>query len=135
MALTKPTAAPQPNDEIDDQPIVQRITSASGQPPPATSAAASVFAMGIAAKPRRPPRAPRLKADDVVIHSGVTPPPISVGAGAVSPYKLLLERMRPGDMVELPARQSYGLLSMAKKLKIATTRRTLASGVVGVWRV
>ena len=135
MTRATPTPKPQPDDEIDDQPIVQRITSAAGKQPPTTGAAASVFAMGAAAKPQRPKRAPRLKADDVVIQRGVAMPPITTGAAAVSPYKLILERMQPGDMVELPVRQGYGFLSMAKALKIGITRRTLDNGNMGLWRV
>jgi hypothetical protein len=101
------------------------------QPPPATSGASSVFALGRQAKP---PAAARFAVDEVQIRSGVPVPPPQVGKGARSPYAQLLERMKPGDMVELPYRQGYGLLSMAKKLKIAVTRRTLSVGMLSIWR-
>lgn len=122
---------PQPpaDDDHDDQPIVRRTQAAAGTKPPPTSAAASIFALGAGAKPKR---ASPVKVLDVAIHSGV---PIPEPTRSGSPYKALLLQMKAGDMVELPPRQAYGLLSAAKKLDITTVRRSLANGNIGVWRV
>lgn len=93
-------------------------------------APSSVFAMGQAAKPKR---ARPIVAADVRIVSNVSVPPPSVGRGSASPYAALLARMRPGDMVELSVRQSFGLISMAKKLQIEVTRRAHGDGM-RIWR-
>ena len=121
-----------PPDADDDSglPLRSRMTAGS-QPPPATSAASSVFDLGRKAKPALVPRS-KLDVDAVTIKRGVPVPPPQVGAA--SPYAQLLDRMKPGDMVELPYRQGYGLLSMAKKLKITVTRRTLKVGMLSIWR-
>jgi hypothetical protein len=132
MPRATPNRKPPPKAaeaENDDQPIVQRTRSAAGLTPPPTRAAASVFAMGAAAKP--PPSAP-LKAGDVEVRSGV---PMPVTTLRDSPYKRLLERMKPGDMVELPSRQAYGLQAAATKLNIKTARRKLSKLNHGIWRV
>jgi hypothetical protein len=111
-------------------------TQAGSKPPPATIGCSSVFAMGQQAKAAKQ-RAPRTTIDinAITVQRGVPVPPPQSGAMAVSPYAALLARMSPGDMVELPYRQGYGLISMAKKLKINVTRRTLAGGMISIWRV
>lgn len=126
-----PNRKPEPvdDDEVDQHPIVQRVQPAAGHRAPPTRAAASVFAMGQAAKAKR--TAP-IRVDDVTIQRGVPLPEVQRGG---SPYKALLERMAPGDMVALSARQAYGLMGMAKKLQIAHARRTLPDGNIGVWRL
>ncbi|MEY5098912.1 MAG: hypothetical protein RJA36_1631 [Pseudomonadota bacterium] len=125
-------AADLDDDDRDDAPPPQRSTSKAGsKPPPATSAAPSVFALGAKAKPVRQ----QIDISAIKITSNVPVPPPQVGKGAASPYATLLARMKPGDMVELPYRQGYGLLSMAKKMDIKVTRRTLAVGVLSIWRV
>jgi hypothetical protein len=126
----KPTPS-QNDDERDDAPIVRNHTQAGSKPPPTTTAASSVFALGAKAKPQ----STRFDIDAVQIKSGMPIPPPQVGKGAFSPYVKLLQRMKPGDMVELPYRQGYGLISMAKKMKIEITRRTTAVGVLSIWRV
>jgi hypothetical protein len=127
-----PNRKPPDADDDNDKglPLRSRLPAGS-QPPPATSGASSVFAIGRQAKPAA---AARFAVDDVQIRSGVPVPPPQVGKGAASPYATLLDRMKPGDMVELPYRQGYGLLSMAKKMKIAVTRRTLKVGMLSIWR-
>lgn len=129
MARANATAQ-RPNDDDDDGQPRRSQTQAGSKPPPATTGAPSVFALGKQAKPTRS----QIDSDKVVINRGVPVPPPQVGKGALSPYALLLQRMKPGDMVELPYRQGYGLISMAKKLKISVTRRTLRVGVLSIWR-
>ena len=122
-------AAQRPDEEDDGQPRRSQAPAGS-KPPPATTGAPSVFALGKQAKPTRS----QIDIDKIAINRGVPVPPPQQGKGAASPYALLLERMKPGDMVELPYRQGYGLISAAKKLKISVTRRTLRVGVLGIWR-
>jgi hypothetical protein len=112
---------------------VRSHVQAGSQPPPATTAASSVFSLGRQAKPA-PTKRTTIDAAAVPIRSNVPIPPPTVGGGAESPYAALLRRMQHGDMVELPYRQGYGLLSMAKKLGIKVKRRTLSVGVFSIWR-
>jgi hypothetical protein len=132
-----PNRKPLPSASIDDdddagQPVRSHVQAGS-QPPPATTAASSVFALGRQARPA-PTKRTTIDAAAVPIRSNVPIPPSTVGGNAESPYAALLRRMQPGDMVELPYRQGYGLLSMAKKLGIKVTRRTLSVGVLSIWR-
>ena len=120
-------------DEDSGQPQRSRLPAGS-QPPPATSGASSVFALGRQAKPAAAPRGPRIDPAAVAIKRGVPIPPAEFGVGVESPYVVLLKRMQAGDMVELPYRQAYGLISMAKKLKIGITRRKLGADTFGIWR-
>lgn len=93
-----------------------------------------MFALGRQAKPAAAARGPRIDPTAVAIKRGVPIPPAEVGTGAESPYAVLLQRMQDGDMVELPYRQAYGLISMAKKLKVGITRRKLGADTFGIWR-
>ena len=131
MPKATPARAPQAAAERDHAPIIQTTSKAGSKPPPATTGAASVFALAQAAKPPRQ----RVDIAAVAIQRGVPVPPPQSGKGAASPYAQLLAKMQPGDMVQLPYRQGYGLLSMGKKLKVPLTRRTLGVGVLGIWRL
>lgn len=133
MPRSKPATRPHDDDDDVGQPARSHVQAGS-KPPPLTTAASSVFALGRQAKPAPAPRGPRIDIDRVKIFNGVPVPPPTVGKGAASPYATLLERMKPGDMVELPYRQGYGLLSMAKKMKVTVTRRTLSVGMLSIWR-
>jgi hypothetical protein len=132
MPRTKPATTPNDDGADPGQPLRSRINAGS-QPPPATTGASSVFELGRKAKPVPSSRS-MIDVDAVAIKRGVPVPPPQVGKGAASPYAKLLERMKPGDMVELPYRQGYGLLSMAKKMKVTVTRRTLTVGMLSIWR-
>lgn len=132
MPRAKPAAKLTDDDNDSGLPVRTRTTAGS-TPPPATTAASSVFELGRKAKPAPTARS-MIDVDAVAIKRGVPVPPPQVGKGAASPYAKLLERMKPGDMVELPYRQGYGLLSMAKKMKVTVTRRTLTVGMLSIWR-
>lgn len=132
MAKALSTRVADIDDDHDDAPIQRTRSQAGSKPLPATTAASSVFALGKQAKSMA--KQPRIDVDAVQIRSGVPVPPPATGSNAMSPYAALLARMQPGDMVELPYRQGYGLLSMAKKLGIKVTRRTLAVGMLSIWR-
>lgn len=122
-----PRGIPKSKPEPDDDGEFKHIRT------PAAPAASSVFALGKAAKAQA--RAPRIDQALVKVQSGVPLPPASTGAGAVSPYVALLDRMRPGDMVELPSSKALGMVSMAKKLNIRVAKRRLSDTMSGVWRL
>lgn len=124
-------AADLDDDDRDDAPIQRSRSTAGSKPPPATTAPASVFAMGAAAKPKR--AAPeRLDLSQISIRRGV-PIPDAEPPRRESAYLQLLKRMRPGDMVELSTKQAYSLLSQAKKHQVAVTRRKLGEDNYGIW--
>ncbi len=114
-----------------DKQTVRRVSAADTKPP-VTSAPASVFAAGQAARPaKRTYRREDLSA--VEIRSGVPVPPARTGPHT-STFAQLLERMQPGDMVELNPRQAQSMKSRARSLGIEVTLRKLENGQVGVWR-
>lgn len=119
------------DDSHDDMPIRQRVVNAAGAPRPQTSAPASVFAFGQAAKSGRKPAL--LDPAAVVIRSGVPMPPIGNRTGGT--YIALWERMAAGDMVELPDRAAHGLITHVKKLGGKAAIRRLTAGTKGVWRL
>ena len=130
MPRSKAMQLPPVDDDTDTDPPRRKLTSAAASPPPQTSAASSVFALGGKAKRTLA----KIDIDAVPIQSGVPVPPPRSGRTGESPYGALLARMKPGDMVELPSRQAWGLIARAKALKIEVTRRRLRTGVLGIWR-
>lgn len=126
-----PNRKPAAPVEDDDDPITQRRISAGSTAAPATTGHASVFAL---AKSNKPARAPRQVLDPlaVQIKSGV---PLPERRQANSTYAELWQRMKPGDMVELPIRNANGLIAHAKKLGAKAAIRRLGGGVSGVWRL
>jgi hypothetical protein len=71
----------------------------------------------------------------VVIKSDVPlPPAASGGAQRIDRCRVLLERMKPGQMVELPLPQCKSVVARAKKLGIKVAIRRLSDTNGGVWR-
>jgi len=112
--------------------ITQRTTSVgqAGVHKPA-GAAASVFEAGRMAKPRRVLLDPAA----VAIKKDVPIPPSALGTRGVDRYRALLDRMAPGDCVELPWKQAEALVSKARKLGVKVTKRRISDDVLGVWRL
>jgi hypothetical protein len=106
-----------------------------------TSAALAGAPGGVPAKPA--PAAPHrtrrasapLDPDAVAIRAGVPIPPRSSNPVGRSVYLTLLERMKPGDMVELTRKQAASLKARAKESGIRITVRRLGEDVTGIWRV
>jgi hypothetical protein len=97
--------------------------------PPVKSAAA-------AAAPKKPPTVRDLPDPaKVKIRTDVPLPPKTTGVGAQSAYDQILDRMSPGNSVELPSKQAYSLSTRAKKRGIAVALRKLNPQTTGVWRL
>ena len=111
----------------------QRTVPAAGAPRPETTAPASVFAAGQAAKTKRPYSRATLDVTAVQILKG-EPMPATGAPQRGSPYVELLTRMQPGDSVKLTRRQAASLRAAAKKAGIAVEVRRLGEDVAGVWR-
>jgi hypothetical protein len=71
----------------------------------------------------------------VSIRAGVPIPPRSSNPVGRSAYLTLLERMKPGDMVELTRQQAASLKARAKESGIRITVRKLGTDVTGIWRL
>lgn len=115
--------------------ITQRHTTAAtaGAKKP-EGVPASVFDVAKPDKTRRK----RIAVPDlatVTIRTGVPLPPPSTGSQAGGAYKALLDKMKPGSMVELEKDTAKGLHSYAKKHGIKTATRALDGGRFGVWRL
>jgi hypothetical protein len=115
--------------------ITRRRTDAAQtgvQKPP--GAASSVFDAARQAKPKRV-TLPPIDLATVEIKTGVPITTLRRGAGAVSPYTQLLERMKPGDCVTLPTIRANALVARAKKLDIKVAKRIHDAKSHTVWRV
>lgn len=124
----------------DDAPFVQRTvpaTKSSGvslvdmpawSPPKET-------AMDKPAPPQaKKPRAAAPAFDPLTIELKARPlPPAITRAGSL--YQALLDRMKPGDSVDLPTSAAKGLVSAAKKSKVKLATRVLNETTTGVWRL
>jgi hypothetical protein len=97
---------------------------------PAKPAPAAPHANG---KSRRRPSAPP-DPDAVRIQSNV-PLPKRTSSPGCSAYFTLLERMKPGDMVDLAEHHAASMVSRAKEAGIKVAKRKLADGRVGVWKL
>lgn len=62
-------------------------------------------------------------------------PPMLRGPGAISPYKVLLDRLKPGESVDLPKVAAKSLIAVAKKANIKIACRQLDDATTGVWRL
>lgn len=62
-------------------------------------------------------------------------PPRVRGIGAISPYKVLLDRLQPGESVDLPKAAAKSLMGAAKKAGIKIECRQLDDATTGIWRL
>lgn len=151
-------ARQQSEDEIDP-PVVKRTVRAAGTTCPQTTGAPSVFSLAQsvrevfpgandpAAAPDTPPPAQRPKTprqpalaaldpDEVPIRRGVPLPSMAGGRRSDKAKALrLLERMAPGDMVEVPAVAARSMASAARKAHITVALRKITDTTHGVWRL
>jgi len=131
---------PPPLDEVDTGAAAQqvkRLVPAAGMPPPITTAAPSVFdiAKG-ASEPAKPARASSaLDPDAIAIMRGVPIPPATRFSENANAALTLLQRMQPGDMVQVNKSHGNTLIAQAAKSKIKIVKRKLGADAVGVWRV
>ena len=72
--------------------------------------------------------------DSTAIRANVPLPKRTSQPGS-SAYFTLLERMKPGDMVELTEQQANSMVARAKETSIKVAKRKLADGRAGVWRL
>ena len=131
-----PAIAPGEDDRDNGAAAQQtvRLVQAGTQPPPKTTAPASIFAAADAAKPVAKKRAPRqlLDVNAVEIKLGVPLPAVN---NVTAIYPGLWDRMPVGSMVELPNRQAHGLYSHTKKIGAKCAIRTLTATTKGLWRL
>lgn len=124
------------DDDTTDLATTQRVVKAGSTPPPSTTAASSVFDAGRKAKAAARP--PAFDASAVVIQKNVPKPKSRFEK--TSAYQSLVERMEPGDMVEMPLRQAKSLYARCKAFAKAEPShpkfsiRTLNETTAGVWR-
>lgn len=71
--------------------------------------------------------------DAIEIKRGIPMPQASTGCRGSADR--LLDRMQPGDMVELTKSQATNFANYARKRGIKVSSRKLSNGVVGVWRL
>ena len=128
------------DDRSIETPTQQRTSVASTGAAKPAGVPASVFEAGSlakaaqAAKPARAARAADpLDPLAVAIKPGVPLPVAARGGVAVDRYGQLLDRMKPGDMVELPERQAKSLKSRATKGGHKAAIRRLGPALFGVW--
>ena len=123
------------DDGIDMDRVTQRVVPARGATPPATTAASSVFNIAKPAKRERV-TAPAFDPKAIAIKRVPMPGPrTGVAPEQAARYQALLDRMKPGDCVELVPIIARGLQSHAKKVKTQVALRKLGEDLVGVWRV
>jgi hypothetical protein len=131
------------DDDIDDDPIVRRVVPAS------KSAGVSLLDRPAWTPPKEDPvnkplvtppqpKKPRAAApafDPLTIElkkDRPLPPSIT---SAASRYQALLDRMQPGDSVDLPTAAAKSLVSAAKKAKVKLATRAIDDTTTGVWRL
>lgn len=131
------------DDDVDDAPLVQRTVPASSSggvslvdhpawsPPKEIVMPVPALTPPQAKKPRV--AAPEFDPLTIELKKGRTLPPIVTGKA--SRYKALLERMAPGDSVDLPRETAKSLLTTAKKLGIKCAGRVLDETTTGVWKL
>lgn len=128
------------HDETDDDTggsFTHRRVNAADAPAPATTAPASVFAMGQRAQAEtRQPRAKPVRLDPLTVPvlKGVPIPATNGGPGSTPRYLQLAQRMQPGDCVELTKSTAKTLASLARKAGMKMAVRRLPDGKYGVWR-
>ncbi|HMN55617.1 MAG TPA: hypothetical protein PKE15_00085 [Ottowia sp.] len=117
--------------ESTDLPVTQRRVSAAGTPPPATSAARSVFHQVTL------PPAPKLP--EIVIRKDV-PLPAPRISNRHSQLRAAALQMQVGDSIELPLKHAHSLMRMARRAGDACTPprhfifRRLSDARGAVWR-
>lgn len=92
----------------------------------------SVFAVGQGGKPARRV-APALDPDSVLIQDGI-PVPARSGAGG-NRSQALLERMKPGQCVDLCKSHAHTLKTTATKLGMTSALRRIGDDLYRVWRL
>jgi hypothetical protein len=142
--LAGPAAVSADDDDVDDAPIVQRTVPATRSSgislvdTPAWSPPASKDSVMDKPTPPQPTKKTRATApafDPLTIEVKKDRPLPPVVPGSVSRYKALLERLQPGDSVDLPTTVAKSLVSTAKKLNIKIAVRAISAEVSGVWRL
>jgi len=135
----RPLGAPPPvcadDDVVDLLPVRQRVV-------PATTATKETPMAAPTVAPPQPPKpkkawtpAPAFDPLKVEIKKDRPVAPLVRGAGAVSPYRVLLDRLQPGDSVDLPKAAAKSLMAVAKKAGIKIACRQLDDATTGVWRL
>lgn len=119
--------------------ITQRRVAAGAAPITRPSAPSSVFDIGRQAsaevkKRKQPAERVEVDVDAIQIRSGVPIPEATRGTQG-SKYKVLLDKMKPGDSVVLPNKAALSLVAAAKKLGVKTANRLLGDGQRGVWKL
>lgn len=92
----------------------------------------SAFDNGTTKPKRTATRLPRLDIDTLVIKTGEPLPPLQY---ELSPYKRLLEKLQPGQSVEMSPGHAKSLVSCAKKSGIKLAIRQLDATTAGIWRL
>lgn len=148
--LAGPPAVSADDDDIDDAPFVRRVipaTSAGGVslvdrpawlPPKETAMPAQppVAPPGAAPKPKKVwNAAPAFDPLTIEVKTARPIPPMVRGPGAVSPYKVLLNRLQPGQSVDLPKAAAKSLMAAAKKAGIKIACRQLDDATTGIWKL
>lgn len=115
--------------------VQQRRVAATSIDKP-SGASSSVFDMARAAKPPRKTRTllPPLDVGSIKIRSGI-PIPNPTRAPGTSPYRQLLDKLKPGDSVELDESYAKSLVSAAKKAGIKLAVRRVENGGGDRWRL
>lgn len=142
-ALGGPPPVTADDDEVDTFPIRQRTVPAStaggvsllDRPAWAPPKEATMTSTLTPPQPKKPrvaapafdPLAIELKKDRAL-------PPNTRGA-AKSRYLALIERMQPGDSVDMHPIAAKSLISAAKKANVKLATRILSEEVTGVWRL
>ena len=114
-----------------------RMAKEAAGPAATTGAAAATTTPGAArqqpaAAAKRKRSAAVLDAAAVVIHSRPVPTRPNAQSEA---YALVLERMSPGQGVDLEETHAKGLATYARKRGVRTTMRDNGNGTFGVWRL
>ena len=140
-AEAAPLTKPGPSSVFDVGAIAALATPSTastrpGRPPKKTEPAKPAeFVPGLGWSPPKTLSAPgELEVDitTIEIRKGIPMPRRVAPSGS---FRELLERMSPGDMIELPFRQAESLRSAARKFGFKVAKRKLRQGVVGIWMV
>lgn len=141
--LSAPLPVSADDDDVDDAPLVQRTVPASRSggvslvDRPAWTPPKEATVTTPAQTPPQPKKArvagPAFDPLTIELKKDRALPPNV--RGGVSPYKALLERMEPGDSVDLPTAAAKSIVSTAKKLGMKVATRVLSAEVSGVWRL
>jgi hypothetical protein len=136
------------DDDVDDAPLVQRTVPASRSggvslvdvpawsPPKETAMPVPSPTPPQATKPKKAwNAAPAFDPLKIEVKKDRPMPPMLRGPGSVSPYKVLLDRLKPGESVDLPKAAAKSLMGVAKKSGIKIACRVLDETTTGVWKL